>query len=190
MSQNSSKNYSLMPSITPKNTLFQQLFSRYAQLLVSFLVYIYIYIYIFSLLELLYRHCSGTCTALALPTLIVLRVLVHLLQQFFNTFRFFPFSQRQFFPFSFFSLFLFPEIGDFLQCCPIFGVVTHELWGYHRLNGFKVIGMVYYNCSSLMILVNHENYICFDPFFQPPRVFLHCRYKPFIKSIICQQHNN
>ena len=145
------------------------------------------YIYIFStwttLLALLwYLHCSGSaysdCTEGARSSTLV--VFKHLpVLSFFSKI-----------VFSFFSLFLFPKIGDFLKCCPIFGVVTHKLWGYHRLNGFKITGMVYYNCSSLMILVNNENYICFDPFFQPPWVFPHCRYKPFIKSIICQQHNN
>ena len=50
----------------------------------------------------------------------------------------------------------------------IFGVVTHLWRVYYQLNGFKITGMVYYNPSSLMILVNDGKYIyCLQK--QPPR---------------------
>ena len=55
--------------------------------------------------------------------------------------------------------FLYPflEITD--KCCSIFGAVTPNLLVYHRLDAFKRTGMVHYNRTSLMILVNDAKYI-------------------------------
>ena len=58
------------------------------------------------------------------------------------------------------------------QCCD-----------YYRLNDFKLIGMIYCNHSSLVILVNDVKYIHFYPTFHLPPTLSHCKYKPCIKPI-------
>ena len=54
---------------------------------------------------------------------------------------------------------------------------------YHRLNGYKLTGMVYYNRSFLMILVNDANYIHCLPIFQLFRALSHYKYNPIVKSV-------
>ena len=55
--------------------------------------------------------------------------------------------------------------------------------GYYRLYGFKRTVIVYYNHSSLVILINSSKHIHFYPTFQLPPALSHCSYKPFIKPI-------
>ena len=45
---------------------------------------------------------------------------------------------------------------------PSFGVQTHKWWVYHQLPAFKLIGMMYYNRKSLMILVNDTKYFYYS----------------------------
>ena len=53
----------------------------------------------------------------------------------------------------------------FVRCCSIFGVLIQKWCVYYRLNGSKLTSMVYYNRSTLMILVNNAKYIHFQPIF-------------------------
>ena len=49
-------------------------------------------------------------------------------------------------------------LNNFFYCFSEISVLAYKWWVYHRLNGFKLIGMLYYNRSYLMILVNDTNY--------------------------------
>ena len=113
-------------------------------------------------------------TALALPALIVLKTLVNLLEQFLKSFQFCYF------------LFL-----NFFLKFEIYLVIPEVLLHFRRFNpkevGLLSTGMIFYNHSSLVILVNDAKYINFYLTFQlppaPSHWSSHCRYKPFIKPI-------
>ena len=75
-----------------------------------------------------------------------------------------------------------------LTCCSLARFLTHEWCVYHWLNGFKLTGIVYYNRSSLIILVNDTRYILYHinlptQFSTPRTSFPYCKYKPSIKII-------
>ena len=70
-----------------------------------------------------------------------------------------------------------------MKCCSIFDALTDKWWIYYWLKDFKLIGMAYYNHSSLVILIKDAKYIHFYPTFHLPPVLLHCNYKTSIKSI-------
>lgn len=81
---------------------------------------------------------SSTCTALVLPLLIVLRDLDRQIS-------FHSGSQVQ-------TIISSPFFRKLV--ISVDSVVTHKSWVYHRLNSFKPTGMIYYNSTSLMILLS------------------------------------
>ena len=65
-------------------------------------------------------------------------------------------------------VFFLTDTGDFScnspEVLPNFWFPTHKWWVYQRINAFKLTGM-FYNRSSLMILVKDAKYIQFLPIF-------------------------
>ena len=71
-----------------------------------------------------------------------------------------------------------------IRCCSIYGSVTHKWWVYHRLNSFKLTGMVYSNRSSLIILVNDAKYIHFSPIFSTSQALSHLDFHKFNRILL------
>ena len=92
---------------------------------------------------------------------------------------------------SLFSIFNNNFLRQFTEICDLpvpemllhFRCFTHKYWISHRLNDFKLTGMIYCNHSSLMILVSDTKVHYFYSTFQLLRALPHCMYKAFIKSI-------
>ena len=73
-------------------------------------------------------------------------------------------------PFGFFT-YLFPKFKEKFPPFSFKFVISpvipeiHKSWAYHRLNAFKLIGMIFCNRSTLIILLNDAKYIHFLPNF-------------------------